>query len=43
MRARLDMRNGQFSHPVPDERMIVLRSGRCEPLAFDFARAGLTP
>lgn len=42
-RARLHMRNAQFSHPVGTACMAELESGGGEPIAFDWARAGFEP
>ncbi|HKT17380.1 MAG TPA: hypothetical protein VJR47_05010 [Stellaceae bacterium] len=39
LRLRLFMRNAQFSHPVPDQRMKEIFAGKIEPIAFDYARA----
>lgn len=38
---RILMRNAQFSFPVPEARIKELLAGRCPPLAFDYARAGM--
>lgn len=43
MQHRIDMRNAQFSHPIPPERVAELKRGCCEPLVFDWKRAGLEP
>ncbi len=42
-RARIRMRNAQFSHPVSAARMAELEAGRAEPVVFDWHRAGFTP
>ena len=39
LRLRLFMRNVQFSHPLPDERIREILDGRIVPMAFDFDRA----
>lgn len=36
---RILMRNAQFGSPVAEERLSVIHSGRCEPVAFDYDRA----
>ena len=41
MRARFDMRNAQLGYPVKAERVAELKAGRCEPIKFDYAKAGL--
>jgi hypothetical protein len=41
MRSRILMRNAQFGYPVASERIEELIAGKCEPLAFDYERAGL--
>jgi hypothetical protein len=41
MRLRIRMRNAQFSHPLPEERIQAIFGGRIEPVAFDYERAGL--
>ncbi len=42
-RLRIRMRNAQFGHPLSSERVRELEAGAAEPLAFDYARAGLRP
>lgn len=42
MRARIVMRNAQFGFPVSAGRERELVAGHCDPVAFDFARAGIT-
>lgn len=39
-RLRIEMRNAQFGHPVPPERMAELLVGEAEPRAFDYTKAG---
>ena len=39
LRMRVRMRNGQFSHPLSDERIEAIFAGDIEPLAFDYALA----
>jgi hypothetical protein len=39
LRARLRMRNSQFSFPVPEEHMQALLAGECAPVVFDYDRA----
>lgn len=41
MKLRIAMRNAQFSYPVPKTRISELQAGVCEPIAFDWQRAGL--
>ena len=37
---RIHMRNAQFSHPVSHGRILELCAGDCDPVPFDYARAG---
>jgi hypothetical protein len=39
MKQRVVMRNAQFSHPVPDQRVQELLEGKVEPVVFDFGYA----
>jgi len=39
LRARLRMRNSQFSFPVSEARMLALLAGECTPVVFDYDRA----
>lgn len=39
LRLRVHMRNGQFGHPVPAQRMEEILAGEIEPMAFDYALA----
>ncbi len=39
LKARVRMRNGQFSTPLSPERMAEIDAGRIEPVAFDYAKA----
>jgi hypothetical protein len=39
MRARIVMRNAQFSHPVNNRRLQALLRGEAQPVTFDFASA----
>ncbi|HZT50465.1 MAG TPA: hypothetical protein VFA22_00945 [Stellaceae bacterium] len=39
LRLRLDMRNAEFSHPVPESRIKEIIAGKIEPIAFDYAKA----
>jgi hypothetical protein len=41
MRARFAMRNAQFGRPVPPARLAELCQGRINPIAFDYAKAGI--
>ena len=41
LRQRIVMRNAQFSNPLPRSRIDAIYRGEVEPLAFDYARAGL--
>jgi hypothetical protein len=41
MQLRIEMRNAQFSYPVPEDRIRRLKAGICEPMDFDWERAGL--
>lgn len=36
---RLPMRNAQFSYPLGDDRLGMIRSGDIEPMKFDFGKA----
>ncbi len=38
---RIRMRNAQFDHPLPEERVQQIFAGEIEPLAFDYTQAGL--
>ena len=38
---RILMRNAQFGHPVSEARIKELLAGRCQPVAFDYERAGI--
>jgi hypothetical protein len=40
LQQRIRMRNAQFNHPVTDRRLAELCAGACEPVQFDYARAG---
>lgn len=39
LKARVRMRNGQFSHPLAPERLAEIDAGKVAPIAFDYARA----
>jgi hypothetical protein len=39
MKARIHMRNAQFSHPVKGERLQALLDGKAKPIEFDYAKA----
>lgn len=39
---RIAMRNAQFSHPLPEQRVARILAGEIEPLPFDYQRAGLS-
>ncbi len=39
LRRRIDMRNGQFGHPVSERRIEEIFAGEIEPIAFDYALA----
>lgn len=39
LRRRVHMRNGQFSHPVSDERIAAIYAGDIDPIVFDTALA----
>jgi hypothetical protein len=41
LKARIVMRNAQFSAPLSPERLKEVLAGRCEPLAFDYEKAKL--
>jgi len=43
MRYRIRMRNAQFGFPVDPRREGELCAGKADPMAFDYARAGLAP
>ena len=36
---RIDMRNAQFSFPLPAERIAAIRGGDIDPIVFDFDKA----
>ena len=39
LKARVAMRNGQFSNPLPPARVAAIHAGEIEPIAFDYDRA----
>jgi len=39
---RIRMRNGQFGKPLSEERIQAIYRGESQPIAFDYAKAGLT-
>jgi hypothetical protein len=39
LQKRVEMRNGQFSHPLSPRRIEAIFAGDIEPIAFDYARA----
>ncbi len=39
LKARLRMRNGQFSCPLPADRLAAIEAGEIAPVAFDYAKA----
>lgn len=39
LKQRVLMRNAQFSHPIPADRLETICAGACEPIAFDYQRA----
>ena len=39
LKARVTMRNGQFSNPLSPERVAEIHAGRIDPIAFDYERA----
>jgi hypothetical protein len=41
LKARILMRNAQFSYPLSDARLKTALSGGCEPIAFDYEKARL--
>lgn len=41
LRQRIVMRNAQFGNPLPPSRIAAIHRGEIEPIAFDYARAGL--
>lgn len=41
LRARIVMRNAQFSYPIGESRLKKLLAGACEPIAFDYKKAKL--
>jgi hypothetical protein len=41
MRSRLDMRNAQFGYPVAAAEIARFKGGTAQPIAFDWAKAGL--
>jgi len=44
MKLQIRMRNAQFGHPLPPERLRAIDAGDVDPLPFDYAKAGfLTP
>ncbi len=42
LRARIRMRNSEFSYPLSDDRVAAIQRGEIEPEPFDFARAEVT-
>ena len=42
MQLRIHMRNAQFSHPLSERRVREICTGSCDPMPFDYAKAGLT-
>lgn len=40
LRARIDMRNGQFSYPLSADRIAAIAAGDIKPITFDFETAG---
>ena len=36
---RIDMRNAQFSFPLPAERIAAIKGGDIDPIVFDFDKA----
>jgi hypothetical protein len=41
LKHRIYMRNAQFSHPLPEQRVQEILRGQIEPLAFDYEKAKL--
>jgi hypothetical protein len=41
LKARILMRNAQFSYPLPERRLKEIFAGSCKPLAFDYDKAKL--
>lgn len=41
LRARIRMRNSQFSHVIGEPRLSALLAGACEPIAFNYEKARL--
>ncbi len=39
LKARVVMRNGQFSNPLPPERVAAIHAGDIDPIAFDYDKA----
>ena len=39
LKARVVMRNGQFSNPLSPERVAEIHAGEIEPVAFDYGKA----
>ena len=39
LKARIDMRNGQFSYPLSTDRIAAIAAGDIDPIAFDFETA----
>jgi hypothetical protein len=39
MKLRIIMRNAQFSHPVPEQRLQELLNGKAAPVKFDYQAA----
>ena len=39
---RIHMRNGQFGKPLSQERIAAIYRGEIKPIAFDYAKAGLS-
>ena len=42
LKARILMRNSQFSYPLSEERIAEIFAGKCEPIPFDYAKAQLS-
>jgi hypothetical protein len=40
LRARIHMRNAQFSGPLAGAALERALAGRCEPIGFDYRKAG---
>lgn len=41
LRMRITMRNGQFGHPLSEERVAAIHNGDIEPIQFDYKKAQL--